>query len=77
MPLIHIKNNTYSYNKLSEIEISTDSDFINSTLTFCKKWIDKTNSFTIKTSGSTGKPKKITLDRSQLKLSAKLTLEYL
>jgi O-succinylbenzoic acid--CoA ligase len=43
------------------------------TLLFCQQWLQGQTLFSIKTSGSTGKPKIITLKRSQMVASAKLT----
>ncbi len=46
-------------------------------LQFCRRWLGGQESFSINSSGSTGRPKTITLSRSQMQASARLTARAL
>jgi len=43
------------------------------TLRFCRAWLGEPNAFVVHTSGSTGQPKPITLTRTQMETSSRLT----
>ncbi|MGV3561415.1 AMP-binding protein [Larkinella arboricola] len=49
------------------------SDYEAKAVRFCRAWLSGQSSFTLHTSGSTGTPKPITLSRSQMAASARLT----
>jgi O-succinylbenzoic acid--CoA ligase len=53
------------------------SPFEESTLSFCYRWLNGADIFTIATSGSTGSPKNIAFTRQQMEASAKLTARAL
>lgn len=73
-PWIRFERNQIS---LREIQSGLSNQELNvaqlQSLTFCKAWLDGKQSFTLQTSGSTGVPKQITVNRDQLKASARLT----
>lgn len=49
------------------------SDFEKNTFNFIRQWVSEEEKFLLQTSGSTGTPKEITVTRSQMIASAKLT----
>lgn len=49
------------------------SEFEHSTIQFCKDWLCGIRQFKINTSGSTGKPKTISINRTQMEISAEMT----
>ena len=53
-----------------------ETEFENSTLNFCRQWLNEQSSFSIKTSGSTGPPKIIPFTREQMLASAKQTIAF-
>ncbi|HEY5826038.1 MAG TPA: AMP-binding protein [Cyclobacteriaceae bacterium] len=63
----------YSPDQLKEGQFNFNTPFEESTLAFCKGWLNGKDHFEIQTSGSTGTPKKISFTRKQLEASAKLT----
>ncbi len=56
--------------------IPTDPYF-QSVYDFAKAWLDGQETFTVTTSGSTGTPKEITLSRTQMAVSARMTGQFL
>lgn len=53
------------------------SDFERNTIDFIRYWLEGTETFPLQTSGSTGPPKNLSVHRSQLEASARLTGEAL
>jgi o-succinylbenzoate---CoA ligase len=53
------------------------NDYERNTLIFCQEWLTGKKSFTLHTSGSTGSPKPITIARSQMQASARMTAKAL
>jgi len=72
-----LKGRVYSLEELKEGAGSSSTSFEESTLTFCKDWLNGKADFEIQTSGSTGVPKKISFTREQLEASAQLTAKAL
>ena len=72
-----LKGKTYSLEELKEGTIPSSTSFEESTLLFCKEWLNGKAAFEIQTSGSTGIPKKISFTRNQLEASAMLTAKAL
>lgn len=56
--------------------ITGKTAFEQSTLTFCRQWLNGQATFSFKTSGSTGEPKPMTFTREQMQLSAQQTIRY-
>ncbi len=52
-------------------------EYEQSTLTFCQEWLSGKKSFPLHTSGSTGTPKNITIERTQMQASARMTAKAL
>jgi O-succinylbenzoic acid--CoA ligase len=60
-----------------EKKVIAQSDFENQTFDFISDWLSGQETFSLHTSGSTGKPKPISVTRSQMSASAKLTAQSL
>lgn len=73
---IHINQHTYSAEQVLAISSFSDS-YEDKTLEFCKNWLLGNETFIIHTSGSTGTPKPISITRSQMEASAKMTAQKL
>jgi O-succinylbenzoic acid--CoA ligase len=78
---MHDKSLILNDKKISYDEIKTgiirgDSPFEQSTLTFCRQWLNGQGLYSLKTSGSTGEPKPIRISRYQMRLSAKQTIGF-
>ncbi len=64
---------SYSIHQLKDGHFTFNTPFEESTINFCKDWLNGRDQFEIQTSGSTGTPKKISFTREQLEASARLT----
>ncbi len=73
---IHINQHSYSAEQILAISSFSDS-YEDKTLEFCKNWLLGNQTFVIHTSGSTGTPKPISITRSQMEASAKMTAQKL
>ena len=69
LPFTKIKNGQYRKSKFS--------NYTNSILDFCQKYLNNQPEFHITTSGSTGLAKALRLEREQMRASAQMTGEYL
>ena len=58
-------------------ETTGESDFEQKTFDFISEWMQENASFVQNTSGSTGAPKKVTITRSQMIASAKMSIDAL
>lgn len=76
MRKIILEKNTYSFDQILNGDWEQEEHFINQALEFCQNWLKGQNSFTLQTSGSTGIPKTITVDRSQMEISAAATGKF-
>jgi len=70
-----IKNKTHQIDSIEDVNLIRNEldQYDPEAFTFLKEWFSDSNSFRVSTSGSTGIPKKITLEKWQLKESAKIT----
>ena len=71
-----LNNRKISYEEIKTGAIKGDSSFEQSTLTFCRQWLNGLGLFSLKTSGSTGEPKPIRISRYQMRLSAQQTIAF-
>lgn len=76
-PTLWLRGSAYSWEELKNEKIPAATSFEESTLRFCKDWLQEKPDFEIQTSGSTGTPKKIIFTRKQLEASALLTAKAL
>jgi len=74
--ILHLNNKKISYKEIKTGFIVGDTPFEQSTLAFCRQWLNGQASFSLKTSGSTGKPKTIEVTRKQMIISAQQTIKY-
>lgn len=76
---LFLNNKKYTYDEIATgvFDQNLLSDFEKNTLNFCREWLNGTEEFELKTSGSTGLPKKITVYRSQMRESSRLTTSKL
>lgn len=65
-----------SFKEIKEGLVLGNTAFEQSTLEFCRQWLNGQAAFSLKTSGSTGEPKAIVVSREQMVLSARQTIEY-
>lgn len=78
--MLLLNGKPYTYEELINLPIDASpqtSLYEHHTLRFCQQWLRGQDFFSIKTSGSTGKPKTVTLKRSQMVASARLTGAHL
>jgi len=75
--MLILNDRTFSVAQLQAGVRDARSPFEESTLSFCFRWLNGVNTFTISTSGSTGLPKQITFTREQMEASARLTAKAL
>lgn len=73
---LFLNNKEISFDEIKAGKFLGESTFEQSTLTFCRLWLNKQTSFNLQTSGSTGAPKTITVSRQQMLLSARQTINY-
>jgi O-succinylbenzoic acid--CoA ligase len=73
MGKIILEKNTYSFDQILNGDWEKEGLYINQALEFCQNWLKGQNSFALQTSGSTGTPKSITVERSQMEISAAAT----
>ena len=71
-----LNNKKISYEEIGKGIVVGNTAFEQSTLAFCRQWLNAQTAFSLKTSGSTGEPKEIVLSRAQMILSARQTIEY-
>ncbi len=76
-PTLWLRGSIHSWEELKNEKIPAATSFEESTLRFCKDWLNGKTDFEIQTSGSTGTPKKIIFTRKQLEASALLTAKAL
>lgn len=77
-PWLIVNGTSYSLSDIRQGKFSESSNPIeNSSLSFCKDWLNGKQEFLLSTSGSTGPPKVIAVTREKLKASAQLTASYL
>ncbi len=75
---IRLDNHQFSLSEIKNgVYPDSLSEFQQSSLDFCREWLNGKDTFTLYTSGSTGTPKKISVDRTQLKASARITVHAL
>lgn len=53
-----------------------EDNYLQESLIFCRKWLQRDTSFAIQTSGSTGKPKLIYAKRSEIEASIRMSQEF-
>ena len=77
-PWVNLNGIIYNLDQLKSGSFKNNlNPFEQSTLTFCHDWLAGKQKFQLQTSGSTGSPKIITLTRSQMEASARLTINAL
>ena len=72
-----LNSKTYYYERIKSGRWREEAltPFENNTLLFCRDWLNGRASFEFFTSGSTGPPKAITVSRTQMTASARLTVQ--
>ena len=73
---LHLNNKIVTYDEIKAGTVDGETDFEQSTLVFCRQWLNGQATFSLKTSGSTGNPKTIEVTREQMQISARQTIEY-
>ncbi len=77
MSTVTLNKKTYTFETLTHrpetIAWAELSPYAHKVLNFCRQWLSGQETFTIHSSGSTGEPKAITLNRAQMRASARLT----
>jgi len=73
---ISLNNKIISFEEIKAGVVVGETPFEQSTLTFCRQWLNGQATFSLKTSGSTGKPKTIEISREQMLLSARQTINF-
>jgi O-succinylbenzoic acid--CoA ligase len=76
-PLLHLEGRQYDHKTLTLGEFKSEPPRAAAVLHFCHAWLTKQPTFTLFTSGSTGPPKPITVSRSAMAASARLTQQAL
>ena len=71
-----LNNQPFSLSELKKGEIVGATEFEQSTLDFCRQWLNDAKTFSLQTSGSTGEPKTIEVKRKQMEASANATLQF-
>ena len=71
-----LNNKKISFEEIKEGIVVGNTAFEQSTLAFCRQWLNAQTAFSLKTSGSTGEPKGLVINRGQMILSARQTIEY-
>ncbi len=78
MPWLLLNRKKYSLEELRSLPIDGgQAEFEKSAVSFCQAWLAGQKEFVLPTSGSTGAPKQITLQRTQMEVSAKMTIAAL
>lgn len=81
MGIITLSNKSYSFEAIAhcpkQIAWDTLTPYETEVLQFCRRWLTGQQRFTVNSSGSTGRPKTITLSRTQMQTSARLTGQVL
>jgi o-succinylbenzoate---CoA ligase len=73
---IYLNNKKISFAEIKNGSITGVTEFEQSTLGFCRQWLNGQGLFSLKTSGSTGAPKSIVISRYQMQLSAQQTIAF-
>ncbi|MEN8249473.1 MAG: AMP-binding protein [Bacteroidota bacterium] len=73
---LHLNEKKQSFEDIKAGDFVAKTPFEQSTLTFCRQWLNGQATFSLKTSGSTGEPKTIEVTRKQMQLSARQTVSY-
>ena len=73
---LSLNNKKISYEEIKKGIIVGNTPFEQSTLAFCRQWLNGQAAFSLKTSGSTGEPKGIMVSRTQMILSARQTIDH-
>ena len=76
MKIIFPSLGTFSTQEIREFNTIDDS-YEGQAMQFCQQWLSGQQVFTVSTSGSTGVPKPITVYRSQMQASARMTAQAL
>lgn len=75
---LNLNGKIFTISELSGIDSEIGkTEFEKTTLAFCKQWLSGEQSFRLNTSGSTGTAKEIQISRSQMEVSARLTIDAL
>lgn len=84
MQRLYIDGKVITVTAIQEAETDEDiphfsvlAPYFQATLSFCRQWLSGVSSFMLYTSGSTGTPKPITITRSQMEASARMTIKAL
>ena len=73
---LHLNEKKISYDEIKSGDAVGNTPFEQSTLAFCRQWLNGQGLFSLKTSGSTGEPKPISISRYQMRLSAQQTIDF-
>ncbi len=76
MSRIILRDNKYTFDQVQSGQLKNHNPYIQSSLEFCRIWLNGEATFELKTSGSTGTPKTITASRRQLQSSAAATKAF-
>ena len=74
--VLYLNGRTIDYKDIKEGNFSFSTEFEQSTLTFCRQWLNGQQAFSLQTSGSTGQPKTIEVSREQMESSAAGTIPF-
>ena len=64
------------YKDIRDGNIDANTEFEETTLSFCRQWLNEETSFSLNTSGSSGAPKTIEISRQQMLASARQTINF-
>ena len=76
MDSLLLNGKSISYATIKDGVDRGETPFEQSTLSFCRQWINGKGLFSLKTSGSTGEPKEMSVSRDQMRLSAQQTIKF-
>src|SRR5690554_4469576 len=76
MGTIIINQQEFSFQQIKERDWPKQTPYFETSLSFCRDWLNGKNVFELQTSGSTGSPKTIKVSRAQMSSSAKATGDF-
>ena len=74
--VLYLNGRAIDYADIKAGNFTFNTEFEQSTLTFCQQWLNGQETFSLETSGSTGDPKIIEITRKQMASSATATLAF-
>ena len=74
--VLYLNGRAIDYSDIKGGNFTFNTEFEQSTLTFCRQWLKGQKTFTLETSGSTGDPRTIEITREQMESSAAATITF-